>query len=130
MNELVQHFNHQRLSILNRYQLTEQDAAIVRYLSEHEMQKMKQVGEYFHIKLSTLTSIIDKLERSGLVKRRNSKEDRRVIYINVTGKGNNMLQDLQQSARGAAASLSTDMPPGEYATFLQGLEHLLEQVKK
>jgi DNA-binding MarR family transcriptional regulator len=47
---------------------------------------MKAISEAFHIKLSTLTSIIDKAEGNRIVRRVNSKKDRRVVFLETTKK--------------------------------------------
>lgn len=64
---------------------------IMKKVAAEGQMKMKDVGEYFNIKLSTLTSTIDKLEEKGFVKRTNSKEDRRVVYLKLTPKGKKLL---------------------------------------
>ena len=99
LNDLVIAFNSRRLSVLNRYNVSELDVEIIKFLIENENKKMKEVGDNFNIKLSTLTSTIDKLEKGKLVKRKNSKEDRRVIYIQPTAKGEKLLTDLADLTR-------------------------------
>ncbi len=126
---LVLALNHQRQSVLNRYQVAESEVEIIRYLSEHESQKMKEVGEYFNIKLSTLTSTIDKLEKNKLVKRRNSKEDRRVIFLSITPKGENLLADLQNVVREVAERYTAEANPAEFDGLYKGLEKVLAIVK-
>src|SRR5699024_11795181 len=39
------------------------------------------------IKFGSITYVIDKLEKKGLIKRINSTTDRRVVYIHITEKG-------------------------------------------
>lgn len=129
LNDLVLAFNHQRLSILNSYQVTEMEVDIIQYLSNHEQKKMKEVGEYFNIKLSTLTSTIDKLEKNKLVKRKNSKDDRRVIYIKPTGKGQNLLNDLSQSMTELSEIMSRSLKQHEFDSLLKGLDRILEYLK-
>ena len=68
LNDLVLAFNNSRLSVLNRYNVSELDVEIIKFLVENENKKMKEVGDNFNIKLSTLTSTIDKLEKGKLVK--------------------------------------------------------------
>ena len=97
----------------------------IRYLDDHEQKKMKEVGEHFNIKLSTLTSTIDKLEKNKLVKRKNSKEDRRVIYIRPTAKGQNLLSDLTNSTRILAENMIRDSKPPEYDSMIHGLDRIL-----
>ena len=130
LNELVLALNHRRLSILNSYHVGELEVEIIRFLHEHEQKKMKEVGEHFNIKLSTLTSTIDKLEKNKLVKRKNSKEDRRVIYIRPTAKGQNLLTDLVDATRDLAEKMVADLNAADFDSMIRGLDQVLDLLRK
>ncbi len=127
--ELVNAYNHRRQSILNRYQVVDLEVDIINYLNEQEMKKMKEVGEFFNIKLSTLTSTIDKLEKNKLVKRKNSKDDRRVIFIKPTAKGQNLLNELGQFTKDAVSSQAGSLKQHEFDTLIGGLKSMVEAFK-
>ena len=129
LNELVLAFNLQRQSILNGYHVTELEVDIINYLNDEEQKKMKEVGEYFNIKLSTLTSTIDKLEKNKLVKRKNSKEDRRVIYIRPTAKGLNLLTELSQTMNEISEVIARSLKQNEFDSLVKGLDRILEFTK-
>ena len=129
LNELVLAFNLQRQSILNGYHVTELEVDIISYLNDEEQKKMKEVGEYFNIKLSTLTSTIDKLEKNKLVKRKNSKEDRRVIYIRPTAKGLNLLTELSQTMNEISEVIARSLKQNEFDSLVKGLDRILEFTK-
>lgn len=128
LNDLVLAFNLRRLSILNRYQVNEMEVDIINFLNENEMKKMKEVGEHFSIKLSTLTSTIDKLEKNKLVKRKNSKEDRRVIYIRPTNKGEKLLADLDASMRKVSEHVTDSLKSSDFDALTKGLEAIKDFV--
>ncbi len=127
--ELVQTMNDRHLAILDQYRVGELEVDIIRYLTEHEQKKMKEVGEYFNIKLSTLTSTIDKLEKNKLVKRKNSKDDRRVIFIQPTAKGRTLLDDLKSPAKEATNQLMRELKPADFEVFIQANARLLDLLK-
>ncbi|MEM6763490.1 MAG: MarR family transcriptional regulator [Bacteroidota bacterium] len=129
LNELVLAFNLQRQSILNSYHVTELEVDIISYLNDEEQKKMKEVGEYFNIKLSTLTSTIDKLEKNKLVKRKNSKEDRRVIYIRPTAKGLNLLTELSQTMNEISEVIARSLKQNEFDSLVKGLDRILSFTK-
>lgn len=130
LKELVLAFNNQRLDILDRYKVGELEVDIIRFLEDHEQKKMKEVGDYFKIKLSTLTSTIDKLEKNKLVKRKSSKEDRRVIYIRPTPKGQSLLNDLLNSTHEVAGKVISGIKGPEYDAAVKVLDKTLELLKK
>ena len=47
---------------------------------------LSELSERIRAQNSTVTGIIDRMEREGLVTRERSKEDRRVVYIRLTTK--------------------------------------------
>lgn len=128
VTQLISSLYKKRASILDSYKVTEMEVDIINYLQEHEMQKMKEVGEHFDIKLSTLTSTIDKLEKNKLVKRKNSKEDRRVIYIRPTAKGLSLLHELEAYTRDMAEEVTSDMKPNDFAILVGGIEKMLKEI--
>ena len=55
---------------------------------------LSELSERIRAQNSTVTGIIDRMEREGLVKRERSKEDRRVVHIRLTGKGAELARDI------------------------------------
>lgn len=48
---------------------------------------MTEIAEYIHVPLNTATGIINRMEKSGLIVRTRSKEDKRVVNIGFSEKG-------------------------------------------
>jgi DNA-binding MarR family transcriptional regulator len=48
---------------------------------------MRELAEACSLALSTMTGVIDRLVNKGLMRRRHSEEDRRVVLISLTGRG-------------------------------------------
>jgi DNA-binding MarR family transcriptional regulator len=71
---------------------------IILYVDKTGPQKMKHIGETFGIKFSTLTSLVDKIEDAGLIKRVNSKDDRRSVLITLSKKGKKLVDEYDQQA--------------------------------
>lgn len=130
ITELNIALNNKRTSILDEYKVADMDVNIVRHINENEMQKMKEIGNHFKIKLSTLTSTVDKLEKQKLVKRKNSKQDRRVIYIHLTAKGQGMLKELESYTQKASEKVFKSQSAKEFTSMLEGIAVVLKMVKK
>ncbi|MEL6674316.1 MAG: MarR family transcriptional regulator [Bacteroidota bacterium] len=129
LKEVVLAYNDHRQAILDRYNVTELEVEIIRYLDAQEQKKMKEVGEHFGIKLSTLTSTIDKLEKNKLVKRKNSREDRRVIYIKPTAKGQTLLSDLIETTRSLSLEMEKENKAPDFEIIVSGLDRILTHLK-
>ncbi|MDF2532003.1 MAG: MarR2 [Clostridia bacterium] len=93
-------------------------------LAHHGEMKVSDLSEKLGLSNSTVSGIIDRLENQGLVVRTRSKEDRRVVYVNVTSefkKGSqnrfNEIEKMFESMMGKATSEELDQ-------ILQGLDTL------
>ena len=54
----------------------------------------KAIGQKLLVSKSNVVAVIDKLEAQGLVKRQRSTEDRRCIFVHLTAKGRDLIQEL------------------------------------
>lgn len=66
----------------------------------------KTIGEKLLVSKSNVVAIIDKLEKTALVKRERSVEDRRCIFIHLTDSGRKKVDELLP---GHVASITTAM---------------------
>ena len=55
---------------------------------------LSELSEQIRAQNSTVTGIIDRMEREGLVVRGRSKQDRRVVYIRLTDKGQKLAAEI------------------------------------
>lgn len=55
---------------------------------------MTEIADYIHVPLNTATGIISRMERSGLVVRTRSEEDKRVVNIGFSEKGMEQFEAL------------------------------------
>jgi DNA-binding MarR family transcriptional regulator len=80
---------HARAANLTSPQLT-----VIKVLETFGDVSLSELSERIRAQNSTVTGIIDRMEREGLVKRERSKEDRRVVHIRLTTKGAGLARDI------------------------------------
>jgi MarR family 2-MHQ and catechol resistance regulon transcriptional repressor len=56
--------------------------------------QQKAIGQKLLVSKSNVVAVIDKLEAQGLVERQRSTEDRRCVFVHLTGKGRDLVQEL------------------------------------
>lgn len=118
-------FRQHQNDIRKKYKISANEMEIILYISDFGPQRMKAVGERFKIKFSTLTSLVDKIERLGLVKRVNSKEDRRSILVTITKKGKRMLDEYNSQIKDLAERIMAVAQQGEaIPTLVETLERV------
>lgn len=69
---------------------------VLKVLMKHGELPMSEVGRMVYISKSNMTSLIDKLVENRLVKRLPDKRDRRVINIDITDKGIELLMNWRK----------------------------------
>ena len=70
------------------------DVLYLLYLSKDNSVKMSTLGDKLEIARSGVTILIDKMALAGLVKRRPDPEDRRIMKVIITEKGNEIMNDI------------------------------------
>lgn len=114
--------------IKTKYQISALEMEIIQLVVLEGRKKMKEIGTHFNVKLSTLTSIIDKIERQRLVKRVNSQKDRRVVFLEVTKKGQRLYENYSQYLHVIAQMMRRSMDDDQFQALVQGLETMTELV--
>jgi DNA-binding MarR family transcriptional regulator len=94
-----------------RANLTSPQLTVIKVLETFGDVSLSELSERIRAQNSTVTGIIDRMEREGLVKRERSKEDRRVVHIRLTTKGSVLAREIpvepMEILRHAILSLST-----------------------
>ncbi len=80
--------------LAKRADLTGPQLTVVKMLEQIGELSLSELSERIRAQNSTVTGIIDRMEREGLVTRERSKEDRRVVYIKLTDKGRELAREI------------------------------------
>ena len=86
-----------------------------------------ELAERVYLDSSTLTGIIDRLERDGLVERRQDPQDRRSIQVFLTPKAKKAGPRVLELANELDASLRQSFPKADMETFEGVLRALAEK---
>jgi len=76
-----------------------QSFPVLRILEKIGPLPMSEIGKRLFIAKQNVTTIVDRLMSEGLVQRRNSDEDRRVIHIVITDKGGEYLRTTMMALK-------------------------------
>jgi MarR family transcriptional regulator, 2-MHQ and catechol-resistance regulon repressor len=114
---------HQEI-VQQRFKVSPVEIEILKLLDTEGDRKMKDIGERVRVKLSNLTNIIDRLEENKLVKRVNSKTDRRSIFVHVSTKGKKLLNDYSEFLRELSTRMRQAMAEEQFGILVDGLEKI------
>ncbi|MEC5425528.1 MarR family transcriptional regulator [Virgibacillus sp. C22-A2] len=88
------------------------DFTVLEALYHKGRQTIRQISEAVLINTGSITYVIDKLETKGLLERMNCKEDRRVVYIQITEEGKQLMDEIfpehQQVIENIFSSITDD----------------------
>ena len=105
--------------LLCDWKLTPVRAFILRWLSKSPDANMSSLARLLEVRPQTLTPIVDSLEKEGLIRRVRSAEDRRELLLELTAKGERLLESLRASIRESLAAAPRRSPrhlrPGDLA---------------
>ncbi|MFG1501951.1 MAG: MarR family transcriptional regulator [Cuniculiplasma divulgatum] len=77
---------------LERINLGSTEYSILRYLTEEGNMPMVQMANNIMVTQGWITGLIDSMEKRNLVERTRSKDDRRVIELNITKEGSKVFE--------------------------------------
>jgi DNA-binding MarR family transcriptional regulator len=94
----------------SRLEVSERELALLRTLAAEGPMIMKALGGRFRVPVSTMTGLVDRMEKKGLVRRRAGRRDRRSIELEATPAGALALREhargIEAVARGMLEALS------------------------
>ena len=76
------------------YNCSKNEVLIFWLLYQRSEVNMTEIAEYIHVPLNTATGIINRMEKSELIVRTRSKEDKRVVLVGFSEKGMAQFQNL------------------------------------
>jgi MarR family transcriptional regulator, organic hydroperoxide resistance regulator len=94
----------------SQFGLTGPQLTVIKLLETFQDLSLSSLSERIRAQNSTVTGIIDRMEREGLVRRERSTVDRRVVHIRLSEKGQKLARQIQvepmEIFRDALASLT------------------------
>jgi DNA-binding MarR family transcriptional regulator len=101
-------------------------AGILRVLRKSGGLSQQGLAQVLHMHPSALVAIIDELEERGLVKRRDSVDDRRRHELNLTDKGQAVLRDIGRLGQEHNESLCAALTPREREQLTEFLQRIAD----
>ena len=123
---LTQHMSQQFRSHFGRLNLTFPQALVLTVLGEGDPIPISTLAERTGSANSTVSGIVDRLEKLGLAKRQRSELDRRVIYVCATEKYAALRDKTSTDVSGYFDSLLPTMPEEDRTRSASALQKLAE----
>ncbi|MFP4199537.1 MAG: MarR family winged helix-turn-helix transcriptional regulator, partial [Halanaerobium sp.] len=130
IRNIAKYLNEYTKDHLKCYNLTLGRFHVLRVIIESQPVSMGQIHEELHMANSTVTVIVDYLHEAGLVKRKRDIEDRRVVLLEITDKGREIMESLLKKRQDFMKKALIDMDDSaeELAELLAKLLNKIEEI--
>jgi MarR family transcriptional regulator, organic hydroperoxide resistance regulator len=115
--------------VARRAELTGPQLTVLKVLEGVGDISLSALSERIRAQNSTVTGIIDRMEREGLVVRARSTEDRRVVHIRLTDKGSRIAQEIAVEPMEIFRSALGSLSPREMRDLLTILTKIARSVQ-
>lgn len=97
-------------------------------LRERDGQRMGDLAKTTSIEVSTLTRLVDNMEKDGLVVRRREADDARAVMLHVTASGRRLTRRIVPIAERYEAVALKGFTPGEAEVLKRALRRLYDNM--
>ncbi len=91
---------------------------------------MTELAEYIHVPLNTASGIVSRMEKSGLVVRVRSKEDKRVVNIEFSEKGRTQFEALIEELYCYGIKVVSAFSQEELGLFCKMMSKIIEILRQ
>jgi DNA-binding MarR family transcriptional regulator len=99
------------------------------FLGQTGSGRMSDIAAHMFSSLSNMTVIVDKLVKKGLVKRSRLQEDRRVVMIDLTGKGKEYYLQHHEVKLELSRRMLGALDENERARYMAFIDKIIRNIK-
>lgn len=126
IRRIFQVLTEQSKRIETETSLTGPQLWVVKMLEESSPMKVSDLARRMYLNPATMVGLLDRLEAKGLVRRARSEQDRRVVLIDLTEQGRELVgrsPEVAQSLLVKGLELTTEQ---KLSNISDGLEHIVK----
>jgi DNA-binding MarR family transcriptional regulator len=98
--------------------------AVMKALSEDDGRSQRELSTQLGIHRNVMVTVVDKLERDGLVKRMPHPADRRAFAVTLTDKARDLLPELDAQGSAQEDEITASLTDAERKAVLQHLQRM------
>jgi len=129
LNNLAKLYQFRSLEKRLYGRLTVSQSYCLRILYFQGSRKMSELASELGVRLSTMTGIVDQLERKGLVERADHPGDRRSLHVNLTPKGRKLYQGGHETFLSYLKPVMDNRNAAERTTMLRFLSDVTGAIR-
>ena len=100
------------------------------FSDETQAYPIGELGERGRVKKSTMTDIVDRMEKDGIAERIRARHDRRVVKVRLTPKGRKLRAEFIRKRRAEFLEIFSQLDARETREFVTHLESAFKILQK
>jgi DNA-binding MarR family transcriptional regulator len=89
-----------------------------------------ELSQKMYLACSTMTDLIDRMEKNGVVERVRDARDRRVVRVHMLERGKRIIRDVMKARQAYLAEILSTFSPEEVESIRKHLTRLYERMKE
>ncbi len=114
---------------IKRHGLNLTEFEVLELLASKGPQAIQDIGKQVLLTSGTMTYVVDKLAEKGLVQRKNSTKDKRVVFAKITPAGKELLEALLPTYAECVRGIFKELSPAETQEMNEHLNKLAKLQK-
>ncbi|MGG4179883.1 MarR family transcriptional regulator [Virgibacillus pantothenticus] len=107
---------------IKNYGMKTSEFIILETLYHKGKQTVREISDSVLIKTGSITYVIDRLEEKGMLQREHCQKDRRVVYIDITDEGKNLMDEIFPKHQKVIEELFMDISDEQKQTIIDVLK--------
>lgn len=122
-------FSHKILTQASKIGLTSGQPKVLEFLLTHHEADQKTIAAYCEIEQATVGSILLRMEKSGLIIRRNKDGNRRSNFVSLTESGKQAAEKVQEIFHEAESQALAQLSDNEVKAVMQALSKMCDAMQ-
>lgn len=122
--EVMQLFKHNMSKLLDETGMSMPQGMVIGLLSKKKKMKITELSNELCLSNSTVSGIIDRLEKQKMVVRERSEEDRRVVYVSISPNFKDMHKIFHKQFQKSVEDIMNRGSEEEIHKIFEGLDTL------
>lgn len=130
---IMKEFARRQLKGLYKDKVTLPQFLILEFLHKEGQSRMSFLAHFMNVTTAAMTGIVDRLVRDGYVKRVYDPKDRRIVEIELTGRGSELVRKIHQERRKMIMRIFVKISEADrrdYLRILMQIKEILSQEGK
>ena len=119
--EIMKLFKQNMDKLMVEMGMTAPQGMVMGILSKQNKMKISELSSKIHLSNSTVSGIVDRLEKIGLVERERSEEDKRVVYVSISPNFKDNHHNFHKRLEENTENIMSQGTPEELDKIFEGL---------